>query len=788
MATLDRKLIRDLAHIRGQLIAIALVVACGVSAFVSMGSTYFSLLHTQQAYYDQFRFADVFAQLKRAPDTLSTQIAAIPGVASVRTRIVMEVTLDLPGLAEPATGRLVSLPERQTMMLNDLFLRQGRYIEPDHPDEIIASEAFANANQLQVGDGFKAIINGRLRPLRIVGIALSPEYIYEVRGGGSIFPDNKRFGILWMSHKVLATAFNLDGAFNDVAIRLSPNASEPEVIAQLDRLLTGYGGLGAYGRDEQTSNRFISDEIAQNKFSSTIIPLIFLSVASFLLHIILSRLVNIERNQIAILKAFGYRNFTIGVHYLKLALVPVWGGVIFGTLSGTYLGQKLTELYTLYYHFPFLRYEASLELFAFAILITLSTAGLSVVSALRSAVNIPPAEAMRPEPPAAFNQGWLDKLGIHRLFPPAIRMILRNIERRPIKAFLSVLGVAVSVAILVIGMYFFDAFDHLMKVQYEFVQRQNVTVAFNEVRPPRVIHELERLPGVLRSEPFRAVPVRLRFQHYSRRVAILGLQPDSELRCLVDKDLNTQPIPPEGVVLTKKLAEILHVVPGDVLRVEILEGRRAMTSIPVSGLVDELLGLSVYMDVRALMQLLGEDNTVSGAYLKVDPLLINQLYAELKRMPAVSGVGLRDVEIESIHQTIQQNMAVSTTMLIVFAGVIAFGIVYNSARIALSERGRELASLRVLGFLQAEVSFMLLGEQAILTLTGIPLGCAIGFGVCAWIPHRLNTELYRMPLVINSETYVAAFLIVALAAFLSGLFVRWRIRGLDLIAVLKTRE
>ncbi|HNJ43470.1 MAG TPA: ABC transporter permease, partial [Acidobacteriota bacterium] len=299
---------------------------------------------------------------------------------------------------------------------------------------------------------------------------------------------------------------------------------------------------------------------------------------------------------------------------------------------------------------------------------------------------------------------------------------------------------------------------------------------------------LKRLPGVLRSEPFRAVPVRLRFQHYSRRVAILGLQPDSELRCLVDKDLNTQPIPPEGVVLTKKLAEILHVVPGDVLRVEILEGRRAMTSIPVSGLVDELLGLSVYMDVRALMQLLGEDNTVSGAYLKVDPLLINQLYAELKRMPAVSGVGLRDVEIESIHQTIQQNMAVSTTMLIVFAGVIAFGIVYNSARIALSERGRELASLRVLGFLQAEVSFMLLGEQAILTLTGIPLGCAIGFGVCAWIPHRLNTELYRMPLVINSETYVAAFLIVALAAFLSGLFVRWRIRGLDLIAVLKTRE
>lgn len=788
MTKLDRKLMRDIVHLRGQLIAVALVVLCGVATFISMGSTYYSLLTSQKNYYDQYRFANVFAQLKRAPESVATQLRSIPGVSQLQTRIVMEVTLDIIGMDEPATARLVSIPDEAKPTLNSLYLRTGRYIEPNHPDEVIVSEAFAAAHQLKLSDSVKAIINGRLQLLHIVGIALSPEYIYEVRGGGSFFPDNKRFGVFWIGQNALARAFNMEGEFNDVIATLTPEGSEAEVISNIDKILATYGGLSAYGRSEQTSNQFISDEIEQNRFSSTVIPLIFLGVATFLLYIVLSRLVNLERNQIAILKAFGYTNWSINIHYLKLALVPVWGGVALGTVVGMYLGIKLTTLYTFYYHFPILKYEPSPQLIAFAVLTSMITAAFSVVTALQNVIAIAPAEAMRPEPPAQFRAGLLEKLKLHKLFSPAIRMIIRNIERRPLKALFSILGVAVSVAILIIGQYFFDAFDHMLFVQYEKVQRQNVTVIFNEVRSSRVRYELERLPGVLRCEPFRAVAVRLKSSHFTKRVGLLGLEPDSQLHCLVDKKLNSWPLPPEGMVLTKKLAEILSVKPGDLLIVEVLEGARPIREVKVAGLVDELIGLSAYMDVNALMRLLQQEQAFSGAYLRVDPLFTDQLYKALKQMPAVGGVSSRDVEISSIRETIKQSMDLSTGMLIVFASIIAFGIVYNGSRIALSERGREIASLRILGFRQSEVSFMLLGEQALLTFIGIPIGFLLGFAVCAWIPYRLNTELYRLTLVVNFSTYLFAFLVIAIAAFLSGLFVRWRIVKLDLIAVLKTRE
>ncbi|MCI0489254.1 MAG: FtsX-like permease family protein, partial [Blastocatellia bacterium] len=751
-------------------------------------STYQSLLVSQATYYEEYRFADVFAQLKRAPESLAREIAEIPGVAQVRARVVVDVTLDVRGLDEPAAGRLVSIPERRMPMLNDLFIRRGRYIEPERSEEIIASEAFAEANDLKVGDPLNAVVNGRWKEFRIVGIALSPEYIYEVRGGGSIFPDNRRFGVLWVGRAGVASAFDMEGGFNDVALALAPGAVEADIIARLDLLLERYGGLGAYGREDQISHRFISDEIAQNRVSGNFVPTIFLGVAAFLLHIVLSRLVRTERSQIAILKAFGYGNLTIGFHYLKLALLPVLGGVALGTAAGLYFGSQITELYTMFYRFPLLRYEAGFGLVGMAVAISAAAAGLGAMGAVRGAVSLPPAEAMRPEPPARFRAGLIERFGLSRIVSPAARMILRNLARNPVKAMLSSLGIAMAVALLVVGLYFFDAINHIIKVQFQEVQREDVTVVFNLPAPSRVRHDIYNLPGVMRAEAFRAVPARLRFAHRSHRISLLGLGQGGELRRLIDEDLNAFQLPQEGLVLSAKLADLLGVGPGDTLTIEVLEGARPTRSARVAGLVDELIGISAYMDVNALNRLMREGGTVSGAYLSVDPGLAAQLYARLKRIPAVSGVNIREAAITSFNDTIAESLAISTTVLVVFACIIAFGVVYNGARIALSERGRDLASLRVLGFTRAEISFMLLGEQAILTLAAIPLGFAIGFGISAMIPSALDSELYRMPLVISARTYVFAFSVVTAAAILSGLAVIYRLRHLDLVAVLKTRE
>jgi putative ABC transport system permease protein len=788
MISLNRKLIRDVIHLRGQVIAVTLVIACGVASFVAMRSTYNSLLLSRQSYYEAYRFAEIFAQLKRAPDSLGTRIGEIPGVARSEFRVIADVTLDIPGLTEPGRGRIVSIPEKRAPILNDIYLKEGRYLEPGANNEVLASAAFAEANGLRPGSTISAVINGSWQELRIVGLALSPEYVYEIRGG-EIFPDARRSGVLWMSREALGPAFNMKGAFNDVSLTLSNGAIQANVIQQLDALLAGYGGLGAYNRDDQVSNRFLINELAELQVTGSFIPAIFLAVTAFLIHLVLSRLVATERQEIAVLKAFGYGNYSIGFHYLKLAFLVILGGVVLGVGVGWYFGYKITELYMEFFRFPSLSYELAPTVVAAACLISLVAASVGALSAVRRSVALPPAEAMRPEPPTKFRGGFLEQLGFHQLVPTSVRIILRNLERRPGKAMLSVLGIALATGLLVVGFFlYFDTIDRIIDVQFNAVQREDVSVVFHEPRAAGVKYDLANLPGVIRVEPFRTVSARLRFAHRTRRTALMGLQSNSDLRRVVAKDFQTVALPPDGLLLTTKLAEILGVKPGQKITVEVLEGERPVREIAFAGGVDELVGLSAYMDIRALNQLMDEGETSSGAFLLADSRAMPELYAQLKQTPAVSAVSIPATVLASFNETIARTMNTSTIILIGFAVIIAFGMVYNGARIALSERGHELASLRVLGFSRGEIGVMLLGEQAILTILAIPVGFALGYGMAGLITISIDTELVRFPLFISVKTYTLAFLVIAGAAFLSGYLVLWRLRNLDLVGVLKTRE
>jgi len=784
---LQRKLLRDLWHLRGQVVAIALVVACGVAVVVTSRAAYESLALSQSTYYARYRFADVFAQLERAPETLRARIAAIPGVAAVETRIVAEVTLDVPGLSEPATGRLLSIPERRVPILNDLHLRRGRWIEPGRRDEVLVSEAFAEANGLRPGDSLGAVLHGRWERLRIVGVALSPEYVYEIQGT-SIFPDNRRFGVLWMSRDALGPPFEMEGAFNDVSLTLTADASEEEVIARLDRLLDRYGGLGAYGREDQVSHRFISDEIAQNRVFGTIVPAIFLGVAAFLLNVVLGRLVAMQRDQIAVLKAFGYDDRAVAAHYLGFALAAVSLGAVVGVLLGLWLGAQINQMYVAFYRFPVFRYEPGATVIGAAVFASALAAGVGALTAVRRALALPPAEAMRPEPPARFRAGVLERSGLARRLPASARMIWRNLARRPVRASLSVLGLAFAVAILLVGRYFVDSVEYLADVQFRTVQREDMTVAFHEPLPSRVRYEVAALPGVLQAEPYRVVAARLRFEHAHRRVPLFGLTAGGELHRVLGADLRPIAPPRYGVILTGKLAEILGVAPGDVLRVEVLEGERPVREVAVAGTVDELLGLNAYMEAGALHRLMREQGSWSGAFLRVDAAAAPALNAELKRMPAVAGASSRLAMLASFESTLARSFGIFTSVLVVFASVIACAMVYNAARIALSERGRELASLRVLGFTQGEVAALLLGEQALLTLLALPVGFWIGRWLNAAIASRYQWELFRLPLVTSGRSYLFAVVVIVLAAVASAAIVRRRLDRLDLVAVLKTRE
>ena len=787
MRALTKKLWRDLRHLRGQAVAIALVIAAGVAIYVVMESTLVSLDLTQRTYYERYRFADVFASAKRAPLSLSAEIAAIPGVAQIETRVVADVLLDVPGLIEPAVGRLVGIPAPRRTMLCDVFLRQGRYIEAGRPDEVLLSETFAKLHGLLPGSVLPAILHGRRRNLRVVGLALSPEYVYNVRPG-ELMPDEKRFGIVWMERRALAAAYEMEGGFNDVVLRLARGASAPEVIARLDRLLEPWGGRGAIPRSLQTSHWYLENELSQLRSSGRVLPVVFLGVAAFLLNVVLTRIVALERGQIAALKALGYTSREVATHYLALALlIAALGGAI-GVAFGAWLGRGMTRLYTEFYHFPILEYRLAVKVAVQGTVIGLVAAGLGALGAVRGAARLPPAEALRPEPPARYRESLLERAGVKRLLSQPARMIVRNITRRPVRASLSILGIALGAAMLVVGTFSLDAMRRIVDVQFGLAQRYDAMVTFLEPTSPRAFYEVERLPGVREVEAFRSVPVKLRFRHRSRQAAVLGLPAAPRLNRILDSKTRPVTLPPQGLVLSRTVADILGADRGDVVILEVLEGARPVLHVPVADVVDEYIGTNVYAEIGALRRLMREGETLSGAFLAVDRAAEPALYRRVKRSPRVAGVLLKRATVESFEKTIARNFTIITTVNMLFAAVIAFGVVYNTARISLSERSRELATLRVIGFRRAEISYILLGELAALVALAIPVGLLLGYVMSAAILELFQTELYRIPFVIAPRTFARAGFVTVVSAAISAAAVRRRLDRLDLVAVLKTRE
>lgn len=784
LSALDRKLLRDLGRMWGQALAIGLVAMCGVASFVTMQGSYEALISARASYYEAYRFADVFASLKRAPDSLLERVRQLPGVKQAEGRVVFDASLDVPGLDEPASGRLVSLPRRAGEGLNGVHVRLGRL--PSAEREVAISESFAQANALQPDDSLSAVINGRKERLRIVGIAISPEFISEMKGTG--FPDNRRFGVLWMEHESLAGALDMRDGFNDLALTLAPRASENRVIEQVDALLAPYGSFGAIGRADQLSHSFLDNELAQSRVSATVLPSIFMGVVAFLIHNVLLRMTSLQRAQIGLLKSFGYGNVAIGIHYLKFALLTVGFGGLLGIALGAWMGEQLALVYARFYHFPSLHFSLGLRTFSLAALIAVLAAALGAVLAVARVLRLPPAEAMRPPGPARFRPGPLERLGLQRFMALPLRMVLRNLERHPARAGLSVLGLALAASLMVTGQYAFDALEEIIRIQFRTAQRDDITVNFNEVRGLAALRALASMPGVLRVEGFRSAAVRLRAGHREKKTVILALAPASALRRVLDETERGIALPAHGIVLTKKLAELLGQRAGDLLQVEFMEGRRHTTVVRVAAVIDEPIGLFSYMDRRALAQLLGESETVSGAYLQLDLQQQASLYRRLKEIPAIGSVTLREATLESFMSTVAENLRINTIVMVIFACVIAVGVVYNAARIALSEHALELASLRILGFTKGEVGRILLGEQALLVLASLPLGAAIGYGLSALLSELLSQELFRIPLVVSPRTFLTAAATVLLSSVASGFLVWRKVRQLDLIDVLKTRE
>lgn len=787
MRAIDIKLWRELWQMRLQALAIAMVIISGVSIFIMSLSTYDSLKETRDSYYRTHQFADIFASLKRAPVSLEPRIKAIPGVETVETRVVTYVNIDVPGFSDPVSGHMISLPEHSVRQLNQLFLRQGRLVDATRDNEIVLSEEFAKAHQLQLGDTIRAIINGRRQTLTIVGLGMSPEYIYQI-APGAMFPDYQRYGVMWVARKPLASAYDMEGAFNHVTLKLNRDTHPQAVITQLDTLLKPYGGTGAIARKDQLSHRFLDEELKQLQNMATLFPIIFFAVAAFLLNVVVSRLISLQREQIAILKAFGYSNLAVGIHYSKLILMIVAFGIVIGTVLGVWMGTSMSNLYRQFYSLPYLVYELKPWVLVSAGLISMGVAILGTLYAVQKAIRLPPAEGMRPEQPATYHPTLVERLGLQKFFSQPTRMILRHLERRPLKSALTTLGISMAFGIMMVGGFQEGAINYMIEVQYKLSQREDMMALFAEPRSKEALYSLKSIPGIEHAEGIRMVNANLKYEHRSYRTGLQGIDPNSELKRLLDADLKPIHIPEKGVILTDYLAERLHLKLNDSLTVEILEGKRPTLHIPVVGIVKEYLGLNAYMHRDTLNQLLQEGNVISGALLAVDSRFQQDIYAELKNMPMVVGVVEQRASIAGFNETMEETILFFTFITTLLGGSIAFGVVYNNMRIALSERHHELASLRVLGFRRSEVAYILLGEMAVLTLLAVPVGFLVGYGFCAYLAFNFDSDLYRIPLILSTDVYAFSALVVIVSSLISGSLIWRNLAHLDMVAVLKSKE
>jgi len=787
MNALDRKLWRDLWRMKGQVFAIVLVITSGMATFIMFIITMESLQLTRDSFYRDYNFSDVFVSLKRAPESFRERIKEIPGIRQVETRVAANVKLDIPGFPEPVTAKIVSIPDDGSSLLNKLYIRKGRIADPAKENEVVVNENFALEHGFNPGDTFGAVINGRWETLVITGVALSPEFVLLMRPD-AISPDFKRYGILWMGRKALSKAYNMDGAFNDVILSLYPNVAISDIITRLDHIFENYGGFGAYGRNDQISHRMLSEEFRMLKKSAQIYPTIFMCVAAFLLNVVISRTVSTQREQIASLKAFGYGNIDVAVHYTKLVVLIVLAGSICGGLAGIWLARYMGNLYMEFYRFPYLIFRLNPLVIGMGMLIIIASALLGTLHSVWRASRQSPAEAMRPEPPAQYRITFIEKTVFGRRLSQPSRIIVRNMARKPIRTTLSIIGIAIACATMITSGFFKDSVDFMVKVQFMLSQKEDMTVTFIEPTSRKAVYELKGLPGVYHAEPFRMVPVRFRFGRHSYKTVIEGVEPDGKLHLIMNRNMKPFPIPPSGIVINEYLGKILGIRPGDMLTIEVLEGARPVRQVPVAATVNNYLGVTGYMDMTALNRLMREGAAITGAYIVTDSHHQEKLYQRFIKMPRVSGTTVRKDGIRNFYDVQAKGMLFFTFVATIMACSIIFGVVYNSARIALSERRRELSSLRVLGYTRGEISYILLGELGLLTITAIPVGFLIGREICGMIARALESELFRVPMVLEPRTFSLAAAVVLVSAALSGLIVRHKLDHLDLVEVLKSRE
>ena len=786
MYLLDRKLVRDLARLRWQVVAIVLVIACGVGIAVMAFSTQTSLVTEQQRYYRETRFGDVFANATRAPVVVARQLSEVDGVIAVDARAMKTGLMVVPGEVRPATARLIALPDDPRRALNRITVVAGRLPDPGRTDEAVALRTFLDATDVRLGDRVPMVINGHRLSFRIVGAVLSPEYVYAP--GASPFPDDAHQGVFWAPRAAVEQQAGLGGAFSAVSLTLAPGVSPDRVVAAVDRALAPYGGVPAVDRADQVSNKFQADRIQRLGVIAVAIPPIFLVVAAALVNMVLGRVVESDREQIGLLKAFGYYDGEVGLVYVKMATLIGLAGAAAGGLLGWWLGSELTALFAQFMRYPHLEPRFSWATFGAAAALSVTSAVAGATRAALRASRLDPALAMQPPPPGHFRRGAIESLAVWRMLDQPTRIIVRGIERFPERSVLTILGLGFSLAFIVGSQSLFGSVDDLLSRAYFIGNRWSDQLAFATAREVHSVTELRGLPGVLRAEPIRTEPARMAANARDERIAVVGLDPGAMLARPLDPAGAPMPLVGSHVVLTPALAEALGVRPGDNVELQITEGRRPRATVTVSGVSGDFSDRAAYLSRASLNRLMADGDLATGANLLVATNQRVSFFRAVAGLPEVVSAASRDETVSSFRTQIAQEMTMEMTVILGLATTIAAAVAYNVARITLTDRSRDLATLRVLGFDERECAYILVGELALFTLVAAVVGVAGGTMLARVLTVAFQRQGFYFPVTLSAHGVGFSLGVYFMAVTTAVFFVVRRVWRFDLVATLKTRE
>jgi len=785
-----KKMIRDLRENKGAYLATIIIIVIGLMVFTSFSMVMDNLRLSQQSFYKNQNFADGFIEVQAMPPSEIEKLQDIQGINDVQGRLVKDVKVLFPNRDENVYLRLVSVDPAKKNPINGVQLKQGIPLSNKEMN-ILIDNKFFEANNLKLNEEIEIIADGKKRALRIIGVGRSPEFIYALRTSSDLYPSPESFGIAYIPFEVMKTLFPERETMNNIVFTLRPGADYDNVKERLKPELKPYGLKSIYPRKDQTSHLLLTQELKGLEATARVLPLLFLSIAGMILYIMLKRMVEQQRGQIGILKAFGYTHKEILSHYMSYALtIGILGGIIGGFL-GIALSFPFTTLYQTYFNMPGLTSKFSPLYLVLSILLSLGFSLFAGYQGCKGILILQPAEAMRPPAPPIGKKTWLEKITIFwNMLTVQGKMAVRNMSRNKSRSIFIFLGIMFTFSLLGLTWSMNDLSQRMLFDQYEKVETYDVKVSLsNPLNQKKVSRELNHFPGVTRVEAMAEIPVTLKNKWYKKDVVLLGIPEDSTLYNILDKNYNKVDPPKNGLLISERLAKLLGTEVGTKLNVEslMIKDPDKAKQLEVVGVIPQYLGLNAYMDINSLQEFLGQGELATSFMLRMDEESIALLQNEFRKSAAVSGI---DDQTERLAQT-KELMASFYGMIFILAliGIITgFAIIYNSSVITLSERSHELASMMVLGMTPAEVLSVITFEQWFIgifaMLAGIPMSQILLIGMS----QSISNDVYTMPTNITASSFLIAFFVTAASIWIAQRFAGKKIQKLSLVDVLKSRE